>query len=179
MIEITIQVQGFDQVLEYLAEIKRRTPIAADNTAKDVCKRMAKLARSKVAPGKSGSGALRKAINYRRSMGSKNSASKVWTVDTSGRGTLKGRPIPEEQRPVHAYYQEYGFEKHPVRVSNLSPGSPLKEKMEGLGKEVITVSEHTPYMSYARRKVLRKIRTISNKHIGIALQHGGLGGIRR
>ena len=178
MIDITIKVQGFDQVLEYLAQIKRRTPEAADNTAKEVCKRMAKIARDKVAPGKSGSGALKQSINYRRVAGSKQSASKTWTVDTSGKGTMGGSPIPDDQRPMHAYYQEYGFAKHPVRVSNLSPGT-LKEKMEGLGKEVITVSEHTPYMSYARRKVLNKIRTISNRYIGIALRTGGMGGVRR
>ena len=178
MIDITIKVQGFDQVLEYMAQIKRRTPIAGDNTAKEVCKRMAKIARDKVAPGKSGSGALKQSINYRRVAGSKQSASKTWTVDTSGKGTMKGSPIPDDQRPQHAYYQEYGFAKHSVRVSNLSPGT-LKEKMEGLGKEVITVSESTPYMSYARRKVLNKIRTISNIYIGIALRTGGMGGVTR
>jgi hypothetical protein len=171
MMDIQIEVTGDTRVLAYLAELKRRTPEVTDETGKEACSEMAKIARTKVAPGKTGSGALRKAINYKRTAGSKSSAMKVWTVDTSGTGRLKGAPIPQDQRPFHAYYQEYGFAPHQVRVSNLSPGS-LKERMQDLGVQVITVKTWTPYMNYARNQVLKRIRTITNRHVKAMIMSG-------
>lgn len=170
-VEIEIKVQGFHQVLEYLAGVKRKTPIATDDAAREICKEMAMTARSKVAPGNTGTGALRRSINYKRIAGSKSSANKLWAVDTSGQGILPGSPIPKNQRPQHAYYQEYGFMPHPVRVSNLSPG-PLKSNLQQVGQKTITVRESTPYMSYARRKVLNRVSTITNRFIGVALMPG-------
>ena len=170
-VEIEMKVQGFQEVLEYLAKIKRKTPEATDDAAKEICKEMARIARSKVAPQNSGSGALRSSINYRRVAGSRKSASKIWAVNTSGQGEMSGGAIPGSERPQHAYYQEYGFAPHIVHVSMLSPGT-LKSSLEQEGKEFITVSWSTPYMSYARRKVLRRVRTITNKYIGVALMPG-------
>ncbi len=170
-VEIEMKVQGFHQVLVYLAKIKRKIPEATDDSAREICKEMAMAARSKVAPGKTGTGALQKSINYRRVAGSKNSANKVWEVNTSGQGILPGSPIPKSQRPEHAYYQEYGFMPHIVHTSQLSPGT-LKSRLEQEGKEFVTVSESSPYMSYARRKVLNRVRTITNRFIGVALMPG-------
>jgi len=172
MITIKINVTGDRQVQTYLAKLKRRTPEAGDDTAARASMEMAKIARSHVAPLNTGSGALRRAINYRRTSGSRESQSKTWTVDTVGRGRLNGSPIPKLQRPQHAYYQEYGFAPHRVMVKNLSPGwlrDDLFDEFDIFDLK-IKVSEFTPYMSYARRKVLSRIRTISNRFIGKALR---------
>jgi hypothetical protein len=170
MITIKMNVTGDRQVQTYLAKLKRRTPEAGDDTAAKACMEMALIARGHVAPMKSGSGALRQSINYRRTSGSRESQSKTWTVDTIGRGKLaNSKPIPSDQRPQHAYYQEYGFAPHPVHVSQLSPG-PWKDYNEEELRDFVKVRRNTPYMSYARRKVLRRIRTISNRFIGKALR---------
>jgi hypothetical protein len=169
MISIKMNVTGDKQLQTYLAKIKRRTPEAGDDTAAKASQDMALIARGHVAPVRSGSGALRQAINYRRTSGSRQSKSKTWTVDTTGRGKLAGKPIPESERPQHAYYQEFGFAPHPVHVSQLSPGA-LKDYHEEELRDFVTVARNTPYLSYARRKVLKRIRTISNRFVGKALR---------
>jgi len=146
MFSISLNVTGIKEIQEYLIKIGKRMPKATSELCEGICNDIVVIAKEKAAPLDSGSGAL---VNSIHASGKENH----WIVSTEGIAS---------DRPFHAYYQEYGFAPHSVLVSNLAPGK-LKRSCEAKGLKIITVRQYFPYMSTARRKVLRHLQTDFNR----------------
>jgi hypothetical protein len=138
---IQVTVRGDKEVASYLKNIVRKTPQEGDRLCERLCRKIVKIAKSKVAPLRTGTGALKRSIHYKK-------VGDVWTV-SAGEGL---------KRP-YAYYQEFGFMGHWIHRSMLPHGS----KGKWGRKDFFYVSHYFPYMSPAYRKVLARIRTELNR----------------
>lgn len=138
---IKVIVKGHKEVVEYMKRIIRKTPEEGNKLCERLCKKIVKIAKEKAGPLHTGTGALRKSINYKK-------VGNDWIV-SAGEGL---------KRP-YAYYQEYGYMGHWIHRSMLPHG--VKGKWGK--KQFFYVSQYFPYMSPAYRKVLARIRTDLNR----------------
>ena len=153
MMSISINVTGNKEIQEYLIKVGKKMPKVTSELCQKICNDLVKVAKEKAAPFDTGSGAL---VNSIHASGKGNN----WMVSTEG---------IQSARPQHAYYQEYGFAPHRVKVSNLAEGK-LKRSLEERGIRVITVRHYFPYMSTARRRVTRGLRTDFNRFVNKVLK---------
>ena len=137
---VRVQVKGLKDVQQYLKRIQRKTPELAMQLTEKMAQIAVKEAKAKVAPLKSGTGALKRSIRYFQKGNG--------FVVTAG----EGLPRP------YAYYQEVGFTPH--FISRTQFGS------KAFGRRM-RVSQFFPYMSKGFRKALRnasrELRRTANK----------------
>ena len=135
MAKYTIKVNGLSELNMYFNNIKAKTPEQLDILGKRLTDRMVAIAKEKVSPLNSGTGALRRSI-YNQKVGNN------WIV-TAGEGL---------KRP-YAYYQEFGFAPHYIHKSQFG--------QKAIG-EFQYVEQFFPFMAPAFRRVISHINTDLN-----------------
>lgn len=146
MVAVTVRITGDKEVNRYIKRVQTKTPKEGKKLTERLAKFIVKSAKQRVAPLKTGSGALMRSIKMR--------PSKNGFVVSAGEGL---------RRP-YAYYQEFGFSPHSVRISKLSQTSRLFQELKaGKTRGRIFVRRHTPYMEPAFRTALSRIGTELNR----------------
>jgi len=135
MVGYTIKVNGLSELSMYMNNLKVKTPEELDILGKKLTDRMVSIAKEKVAPLNSGTGALRRSI-YNQKVG------KNWIV-TAGEGL---------KRP-YAFYQEFGFAPHYIHKSQFG--------QKAIG-EFQYVEQFFPFLSPAFRRVVSHINADLN-----------------
>lgn len=143
---VTIRIRGDKELNRYLKRIETNTPREGDYLTKRLARFIVRSAKQRVAPMKTGTGRLMRSIMMQKS-------AKGYVV-SAGRGIPRG----------YAYYQEFGFKPHSVRLSNLPKGSRLYQeaKLSGARGRVF-VRRFTPYMEPAFRRAVTILDTELNK----------------
>lgn len=143
---VTIRITGDKELNRYLKRIQANTPREGNYFAKKMAQFIVRSAKQRVAPMKTGTGRLMKSIMMHKS-------TKGYVV-SAGRGVPRG----------YAYYQEFGFRPHSVRLSSLPKGSRLyQEASLGGARGRVFVRRYTPYMQPAFRKAVAILDTELNK----------------
>ena len=143
MAAVTVRIKGFNEVNRYIKRIVARTPKQGMKLTKRLAEFIMRSAKQRVAPLKSGTGALMESIEMHKS--------KSGYVVSAG----KGLPRP------YAYYQEFGFAPHPIKMKHLS--SAAKTKWSFLRKKKFWVHKNTPYMGPAFRMALKRLNSELNR----------------
>ena len=137
---VTVRVSGLKEVNRYMKKIQTKTPKEGERLTKRIAQFIVRSAKMRVAPEKTGTGDLMRSIEMHRY--------KNGYVVTAGRGL---------RRP-YAYYQEFGFAPHSVRISALDKRSRIYQELKAGGtRGRIFVRRFTPFMSPAFRKAVSRI----------------------
>jgi len=133
---VNVKIVGLIQAELYFKNIQRKTPKLGLELTERIARKIVEVAKQKVAPLDSGTGALKASIEMHKEGNG--------YIVTAGKGLPRG----------YAYYQEYGFQPHWIHKSQFG------HKARGT---FMRVSQFFPYMSKGWRAALKRLPGELNK----------------
>jgi len=159
---VRVDVKGMKGVFEYLKRVERKTPQKLFKLTESVANSIVGKARTLVAPGKTGTGALKASIRAETMKnGHRAIAGNSYTVNRFGVN--------------YAPFQEYGFTPHRTKIWNLNRNSRLYQESNMSGartKDSIGVSKWTPFMGPAYRFAMNRLDNIELKRTADKIVEG-------